>query len=97
MKSQRRCAKVVLSRHMAQPFNTSGVTPAGGGNLPPLDSRVARLEVRMEHVESNIGDLKAEVRSLRERMDNDFRITWAGMITLAIGITGLMAKGFGWL
>lgn len=51
----------------------------------------------MEHVESNIGDLKAEVRSLRERMDNDFRITWAGMITLAIGITGLMAKGFGWL
>ena len=65
--------------------------------MPPLDSRVARLEVRMEHVESNIGDLKAEVRSLRERMDNDFRITWAGMITLTIGITGLMAKGFGWL
>ena len=51
----------------------------------------------MEHVESNIGDLKAEVRFLRERMDNDFRITWAGMIALAIGITGLMAKGFGWL
>ncbi|HEX7220738.1 MAG TPA: hypothetical protein VF280_16120 [Burkholderiales bacterium] len=82
---------------MAHTLNTSGVTPPGGGNFPPLDSRVARLEIRMEHVESNIGDLKAEVRSLRERMDNDFRITWAGMIALAVGITGLMAKGFGWL
>jgi hypothetical protein len=70
---------------------------ASGGNVPPLEPRVARLEVRMEHVESNIADLKTEVRSLRERMDNDFRITWAGLIALAVGMTGLMAKGFGWL
>ena len=82
---------------MAHTPNTSGVTPPAGVNFPPLDSRVARLEIRTEHVESNIVDLKAEVRSLRERMDNDFRITWAGMIALAIGITGVMAKGFGWL
>ena len=74
---------------------------ASSGNLPPLESRVARLEVRMEHVESNMADLRAEVRSLRERMDNDFRITWAGIIALGVGLgvglSGLMAKGFGWL
>jgi hypothetical protein len=69
----------------------------GGGNVPPWDSRVARLEIRMEHVESNIADLKADVRSLRDRMDKDFRITWAGIIALGLGISGLMAKGFGWL
>jgi hypothetical protein len=55
----------------------------------------------MEHVESNMADLRAEVRSLRERMDNDFRITWAGIIALGVGLgvglSGLMAKGFGWL
>jgi hypothetical protein len=51
----------------------------------------------MEHVESNIADLKAAMRSLRDRMDKDFRITWAGIIALGLGISGLMAKGFGWL
>jgi len=85
---------------MAQPFsgssNPSGATPPGGGNLP-LESRVARLEIRMEHVEQDIAEIKTDMRSMRHAMDNDFRITWAGIIALGIGLSGLMAKGFGWL
>jgi hypothetical protein len=34
---------------------------------------------------------------LQDRMDGDFRITWAGIITLGVGLAGLMAKGFGWM
>lgn len=93
---------------MAQPVSGSnyptGATPPGGGNLPPLDSRVARLEIRMEHVERDIAEIKTDIRSmqqtidrLHDRMDNDFRITWAGIIALGVGLAGLMAKGFGWL
>lgn len=58
----------------------------------------------MEHVEVDIAEIKADVRSLRhamdrlqDRMDGDFRITWAGIITLGVGLAGLMAKGFGWM
>ncbi|HXT28852.1 MAG TPA: hypothetical protein VN716_06225 [Vicinamibacterales bacterium] len=69
-----------------------------------MDSRVARLEIRMEHVERDIAEIKTDIRSmqqtidrLHDRMDKDFRITWAGIIALGIGLSGLMAKGFGWL
>jgi hypothetical protein len=69
-----------------------------------LEPRVARLEVRMEHVERDIAEIKADMRSMRhtidrlhDRMDSDFRITWAGIMALGLGLSGLMAKGFGWL
>ena len=69
-----------------------------------MEARVARLEIRMEHVELDIGEIKTDVRSLRQavdrlhdRMDGDFRITWAGIMALGMGLAGLMAKGFGWL
>ena len=62
-----------------------------------MEPRVARLEIRMEHVERDIAEIKAEMRSMRLAMDRDFRITWAGIIALGVGLSGLMAKGFGWL
>jgi hypothetical protein len=79
------------------------MSPAGG-NLAPMESRVARLEVRAEHIERDIGEIKADARSIRQtlerlhdRMDRDFRVTWAGLIGSTLGLAGLMAKGFGWL
>jgi len=62
-----------------------------------MDSRVARLEVRVEHVEGDLAELKTAVRRLHDRMESDFRITWAGIIALGLSLAGLMAKGFGWL
>jgi hypothetical protein len=69
-----------------------------------MESRVARLEVRAEHIERDIGEIKADARSIRQtlerlhdRMDRDFRVTWAGLIGSTLGLAGLMAKGFGWL
>jgi hypothetical protein len=69
-----------------------------------MDSRVARLEASVEHIERDIAEIKDDGRSmrqavdrLRDRMDGDFRITWAGIIALGLGLACLMAKGFGWL
>jgi hypothetical protein len=50
-----------------------------------MESRVARLEASIEHIH------------LRDRLDGDFCITWAGVIAFGLGLAGLMAKGFGWL
>jgi hypothetical protein len=69
-----------------------------------MEARVARLEAAVEHIERDIAEIKADGRStrqaidgLRDRVDRDFRITWGGIITLGVGLAGLMAKGFGWL
>jgi hypothetical protein len=69
-----------------------------------MEPRVARLQASVEHIERDIAEMKVDGRSmrqaidhLRERVDGDFRITWAGIMALGLGLAGLMAKGFGWL
>jgi hypothetical protein len=76
---------------------TTGGTPPGGGTFPPMEARVARLEASVEHIERDIAEMKIDGRSLRDRVERDFRITWAGIMALGLGLAGLMAKGFGWL
>lgn len=55
-------------------------------------------------------DIKAELRGhdgkfdglrdrfdgLRDRMERDFRILFGALITVALGLAGLMGKGFHW-
>jgi hypothetical protein len=41
--------------------------------------------------------MRQTLERLHDRMDSDFRITWAGIIGSTLGLAGLMAKGFGWL
>lgn len=79
--------------------------------FPPVEARVARLEASVEHIERDIAEMKIDGRStlqaidhlrgridyLRDRVEGDFRITWAGIMALGLGLAGLMAKGFGWL
>jgi hypothetical protein len=48
-------------------------------------------------IERDIAEIKIDGRSLRDRVERDFRITWAGIMALGLGLAGLMAKGFGWL
>jgi hypothetical protein len=75
----------------------AGGTPPGGGTFPPMEARVARLEASVEHIERDIAEMKIDGRSLRDRVERDFRITWAGIMALGLGLAGLMAKGFDWL
>jgi hypothetical protein len=76
---------------------TTGGTPPGGGTFPPMEARIARLEASVEHLERDVTEMKIDVRSMRDRVEADFRITWAGIMALGLGLAGLMAKGFGWL
>ncbi|MEO8543467.1 MAG: hypothetical protein ABI434_07785 [Burkholderiaceae bacterium] len=77
----------------------------GSGNEPPYDggmeARVAKLEAGLEHVQKDIAELKADVRSIRDAITGirttDFRIMFGAIITVALGLSALMAKGFHWL
>jgi hypothetical protein len=62
-----------------------------------MEARIARLESDMEHVKTDIGEIKSDIRDSRRVHDRDFRILFAAIITAALGLAWLMAKGFHWL
>lgn len=76
----------------------------GSGDDGGMEARVARLEASVEHIERDIADIKTTLRGhdgkfdgLRDRMDRDFRIQFAALIAVALGLAGLLARGFHWL
>lgn len=69
----------------------------GGSMDGMLEARVAKLEALSEHVVRDLGELKADVRELRRDARTDFRMLFGAIIFVALGLAGLMAKGFQWL
>ena len=59
-----------------------------------MESRISKLEAKVDHVQRDIEDLKAEVRAIRT---TDFRLLFGALITVALGLALLMANGFGWV
>jgi hypothetical protein len=68
-----------------------------GGMPPDLPERVAVLETHIEHINKNIGIIQQDIRDIRGDMKTDFRVTWAGLFIVALGLAGMMAKGFKWI
>lgn len=42
-------------------------------------------------------EVNGEFRSVRAEAKTDFRLLFGALITVALGLAGLMAKGFGWI
>lgn len=68
--------------------------PGGGDGL---EARIARLEVSVSHIESDVRDIKTDLRDLRNKVDSHLVLLFGALIATAVGLAGLMAKGFGWL
>ena len=73
-----------------------------------MEARVAKLEAAVEHIQADVADLKSEFRSFRTQTHDDLAslngrlwtmFLWlvAALAATAVGLAGLMAKGFGWL
>lgn len=79
----------------------AGNGDGGGGSM---EARVARLEAHVEHIDETLTDIKQDIRDIRSDLKEvrgdartDFRLLFAALIAVAVGLAGLMAKGFGWL
>lgn len=77
----------------------------GGGTV---EARIARLESDVAHIQRDIGEIKVDIREMRTEnksefrdvraeIKSDFRLAFGALIAVALGLAGLMAKGFGWL
>lgn len=66
-----------------------------------MEPRVAKLETATEYVQRDIKALKDEVRLLRGDIiairTTDFQLVFGAIIVVALGLAGLMAKGFHWI
>ena len=80
-----------------QSTDNDGQPPTSGGGEPPLEARIAKLEATTEHVQHDVAELKSDVRELRRDLSTDFRALFGALIFVALGLAGLMAKGFKWL
>ncbi|MES2151584.1 MAG: hypothetical protein V4508_17540 [Pseudomonadota bacterium] len=59
-----------------------------------VEHRLTRLEASAEVLQRDMTELKTEVKGIRT---TDFRLIFGAMITLALGMASLMAKGFHWI
>lgn len=73
----------------------------GGGYDGGMEARIAKLESDVEFLKRDVSEIKGDIKELRGEImgvrTTDFRITFAAIIGVALGLAGLMAKGFGWL
>lgn len=67
------------------------------GGEPPMEARLAKLEASMEHVQRDVSDIKVDIRRINDAIDSNFKLTFGGLIFVALGLAGIMARGFGWL
>lgn len=91
-----------VSEKTRAPGNTEGE-----GGRDDLDVRVAQLETHALYIRRDIDALKDDVRGFRTEtkaeftgihavMRGDFRLLFGSLIAVAVGLAGVMARGFGW-
>ncbi|HBT3381382.1 TPA: hypothetical protein MBF67_003336 [Klebsiella aerogenes] len=61
-----------------------------------LEARVAKLESDIDHIKVTLKEIKDDVREIKRDARSDFRILFGALITVALGLAGIMAKGFHW-
>ncbi|WP_230385399.1 hypothetical protein [Pseudomonas monteilii] len=69
----------------------------GNGGGSDLEARVARLETHVEYIRRDLDVIVADLSEHRKETRSDFRILFGALITTALGLAALMAKGFGWI
>ena len=62
-----------------------------------MEARVAKLDASVEHIAVDIAGIKDELKPLRANARTDFRLIFGALISVALGLAALMAKGFHWL
>jgi hypothetical protein len=71
----------------------AGTPPYRGG----MEARAAVLEEIASSTKETLGRIDARLIRMEDRQSTDFRLLFAALIAVALGLSGLMAKGFHWL
>ena len=61
-----------------------------------MEARIAKLESDVGHIVSDVRDIKDDAREIKRDARVDFRLLFGALIVVALGLRGILAKGFGW-
>jgi hypothetical protein len=86
-----------LESQMKTLANSSLKHNGGDGTSGGMEPRVAKLESDVGNIKEAIRDIKTDIRDLRAKIDSQFLIVSGMIIATALGLAGLMAKGFHWI
>lgn len=83
---------VIEFNSMSTPKKKGG--SSGGGDM---EARVAKVESDVDYIKRDISEIKGDIKEIRSNQRSDFRTIFGALIAVALGLAGLMAKGFGWI
>ena len=62
-----------------------------------LTASSMRPDRRAEFTKSTLVEIKQDIREIKVEAKTDFRLLFGALIVVAVGLAGLMARGFHWL
>ena len=62
-----------------------------------MEARLAKVEAAVEQIQADISTIKIDLREMRNHAREDFRVLFGALIIAALGLAGVLAKGFHWL
>ena len=66
-------------------------------DVSEIKKDVAVLRVDVDYLKRDFGEMKSDLRGVKERQERDFQLLFGALICVALGLTGVLAKGFGWI
>jgi hypothetical protein len=63
-------------------------------DIAQFDAKLERFDTKLERLDTK---LDTKVESLSHRLERDFRVLFGVIISVALGLGGLIAKSAGWL
>lgn len=70
---------------------------SGGNGGDGMEPRITKLESDVEYIKRDIQDIKSDLKEIKKDAKSDFRMLFGVIITTALGLAAIMAKGFGWI
>ncbi|HHT0302210.1 TPA: hypothetical protein ACTW34_000651 [Raoultella planticola] len=67
------------------------------GRMGRMESDISYIKRDINDVKDDIKDVRNDIKDIRKDMKGDFRLTFGALIAVALGLAGLMARGFGWI
>lgn len=58
---------------------------------------MAHIERDIDGIRGDIREIRTDIKDLRKVDESNFRMLFGALIAIALGLAGLMAKGFHWL